>query len=296
MRLTLMVSIAALAVTLVPSAARPSEGLARSGSYSLELIGEGGEVLPTFEHAGRSYVLGALGTRYSLRLRNGSGQRVELVAAVDGRDVLDGKPSAFAKRGYIVDPYGEVTIEGFRLSTESVAAFRFSSVARSYAARTGTARDVGVIGVAVFTERAIVPPALTATPWVHGLLGSSAEGEASDFSGAGATLPPTEMAPAPATRGGALADRKAKAASRPGLGTEFGEERGSHVDEVHFERAGSQPAVVLSLRYDDRQGLQAMGVDLGRYGAPTDVGLRESAEPFRRNVSFSSPPPGWEGR
>ena len=41
--------------------------------------------------------------------------------------------------------------------TSQAAAFRFSSVPDSYAARTGSAREVGVIGVAVFPER--VPPA-----------------------------------------------------------------------------------------------------------------------------------------
>src|SRR5262249_57151594 len=74
-------------------------------------------------------------------------------SSVDGRDVIDGQPARWDKRGYVVDPYGRVTIDGYRLSQESVAAFRFSSVPRSYSAQMGSARDVGVIGVAVFVER-----------------------------------------------------------------------------------------------------------------------------------------------
>jgi hypothetical protein len=72
---------------------------------------------------------------------------------VDGLDVIDGRPGSFDKRGYLVNPWASVEIDGFRRSMEQVAAFRFGSVARSYAASKGDARNVGVIGVAVFAER-----------------------------------------------------------------------------------------------------------------------------------------------
>jgi hypothetical protein len=84
-----------------------------------------------------------------------------------------------------------------------------------------------------------------------------------------------------------------KAFDRPGLGTEFGEQRTSPAYETQFERASSNPDVVLSLRYDDRDGLQAMGIDLC---CRHDAAVRETAEPFRRNPPFSTPPPGWSGR
>ena len=57
------------------------------------------------------------------------------------------------KRGYVIAPYGEVTIDGFRTSLDQVATFRFSSVRDSYAGRKGQDRNVGVIGVAFFPER-----------------------------------------------------------------------------------------------------------------------------------------------
>jgi hypothetical protein len=287
--------IAALFNLVALPVAQSSEGSARAGSYSLELVGEGGSVLPTFRKGGRTYVLGALGQRYSLRLRNGSGQRVEFVASVDGRDVLDGRLSAWENRGYIVDPYREVVIDGFRLSNESVAAFRFSSVQRSYAARLGDARDVGVIGVAVFAERQqpviVVPPHWN--PWGNpsdrAASGAPGNGAARDEFHGAAQSPPAAAEP--------LAEQPGKAArksfERPGLGTEFGEQRMSRAYETQFERASSQPEVVLSLRYDDREGLIAMGIDVGCRG---DAALRETADPFRRDSRFSPPPPGWSGR
>jgi hypothetical protein len=75
------------------------------------------------------------------------------VVSVDGHDVIDGENGDLKKRGYIVAPYGELRIEGFRTSQSDVATFRFSSVGGSYAGKKGKARNVGVIAVALFEEQ-----------------------------------------------------------------------------------------------------------------------------------------------
>jgi hypothetical protein len=276
-----------LAVTLlVPIGAPRAWASSAAGPYSLELLDENGSVLPTFWKGGQIYILGAKGQRYSLRIRNQSGNRVEFVASVDGRDVLDGHSAAFDKRGYIVGPRDQVVVDGFRLDHESVAAFRFSSVKDSYAAQLGAARDVGVIGVAVFAERQprYVPP-MRQRSYLFAPSTKSA-GDPSDAakSDASAAAPPA----ADALAGGRF-DKKAS--QRPGLGTEFGEQRSSHVDEVAFERAGSSPSSVLSVRYNDRAGLRAMGVNVDPVVGPREAELRESAQPFPGN--FCAPPPGW---
>ena len=263
-----------------------TERPARSGPAAVELVDEGGALLPTFEHLGRTYVLGVKGQRYLLRVRNASGRRVEVVASVDGRDVIDGRPASTAKRGYVVEPYGAVTIDGFRLSDAAVAAFRFSSVPRSYASQMGDARDVGVIGVAVFGERWVPPPR---RPLPYGAIPDDAYGpEARSERSEGKGAPAPSAAP---SLDGRRADR---GLARPGLGTEFGEEHGSAVRSVGFVRASARPDAVLSLRYDDRDGLLALGVDVdGRYArGDDDAWLRESATPFRRD-GFARPPPGW---
>jgi hypothetical protein len=85
----------------------------------------------------------------------------------------------------------------------------------------------------------------------------------------------------------------APAERRPGLGTTFGEERDSRVREVAFLRESSRPSVVLTLRYDDRPGLLAAGVDVdGRSCGTDDARLRRSADPFRRDTRFAPPPRG----
>src|SRR5215213_189092 len=120
-----------------------------AGAYELEVLVDG-QPAPTFFHNGESYVMGRMGERYTLRVWNRSDRRIEAVVAVDGRDVIDGRSGDFRnKRGYLVPAWGSVDIDGWRLSEQQAAAFRFTSVSNSYAARVGSARNVGVIGVAV---------------------------------------------------------------------------------------------------------------------------------------------------
>lgn len=118
-------------------------------------------LLPTFkEHHGygRRLVAGSKNSTYSIVVRNRSRSTLEVVASVDGLDVMDGKPASFSKRGYLVDPGETLEIDGFRTSHERVAAFQFSSVADSYAnLRHGDTRNVGVIGIAVFTQKGVDP-------------------------------------------------------------------------------------------------------------------------------------------
>jgi hypothetical protein len=123
------------------------------GGISIALTDELGNSLPGFTGNGRTYVVGESGARYNLRITNHTAGRFEVVASVDGLDVIDGKAATPGKRGYILNPSSTLTIDGFRTSDESVAAFRFAAVRDSYAARTGDDRNVGVIGFAFFAER-----------------------------------------------------------------------------------------------------------------------------------------------
>ena len=114
--------------------------------------------LPTYKEGGRRLISGGAGRSYTIMVRNRSKSSLEIVASVDGLDVMDGKPATYAKRGYLVAPGETLEIDGFRTSRETVAAFNFSSVANSYAnMRHGDTRNVGVIGIAVFTQKGVNP-------------------------------------------------------------------------------------------------------------------------------------------
>jgi len=307
--------VAGLVACATPARNAESRPLRASTSgYEVQVLVDGSPAA-TFWHDGENYVMGHTGERYIIRVSNHTGRRIEAVVTVDGRDAIDGKSGDFQhKRGYLVSAWGQVDIDGWRLSQSQAAAFRFSSVADSYAARTGNAREVGVIGVAVFPERIYRPSPMPVPP------PCCFDGYRDDeLSYRGEPSESKRGAPAPAASatsgrldkesmgGYDSGAAKGKAASsadyaprrheRPGLGTEFGEAVASHIQEVDFVRANASiPAVILGVRYNDHDGLVAMGVNVdGVYPWPGDSELRRTADPFPVSPRhYAAPPAGWQ--
>lgn len=272
------------------------ESVPKEQRAQLSLVREDGSELNTYWKHGRRYVLGEVGERYSIRVRNLSHRRIETVVSVDGLDVVDGETASLSKRGYIVPGNGEVLIEGFRVSLEQVASFRFSSVASSYAGRKGQARNVGVIGLAVFDEfRQPVPrprPNLKLPPVSRRSDDKSSRDELGESSAGSAGRSPAPASPSgPALRNSAESESDmAPQRERRGLGTEFGEARDSGVELTSFRRKNARrPQTLVSLRYNDADGLETLGIQVyprPRYDA--DVDLRETADPFPHR--FAKPP------
>ena len=159
---------------------------AAQGAVSVRLLDENGAPLPSASLAGHDYVAGSDGQRYVIEIENHTGNRFEAVATVDGLDVVDGKDGALSKRGYLIDPWATLQIDGFRRSQSAVAAFRFGAVKDSYAARKGIDRNVGVVGVAFFHERG------TSLPWTEREL--DRRDSANPFPGGFASPPPAPLA------------------------------------------------------------------------------------------------------
>ena len=125
------------------------------GNYlSVGLVNENNAILTHATVSNRHYVMGNINSRYSILLQNHSAARLEVVLSVDGLDVMDGKSASLNKRGYLIDPFGSLKVDGFRQSDNTVAAFRFSSVPQSYTQQKyGDSNNVGVIGIAAFEEQ-----------------------------------------------------------------------------------------------------------------------------------------------
>lgn len=121
----------------------------------ISLRDEYGNPLPGYATGDQMYVLGQNGQRYTVFLENATPYRFEALVSVDGLDVIHGRAANFGSRGYIIPAHGHIEIDGWRRSQSTVAAFRFGSVGDSYAADRGDARNVGVVGVALFTEAGI---------------------------------------------------------------------------------------------------------------------------------------------
>ena len=207
-----------------------------------------GQTLETWRHRGRLYVAGTPGNRYAVSLRNRSDGRVLTVISVDGVNAISGETANASQSGYVLAPGQAAEIAGWRKNMDEVAAFYFTRISDSYAARTERPQNVGVIGVAVFNE--YVPPP-TAQIGAREKAEGAADNAAGDTSRSAA-----KAAPAPAA--------EAK------LGTGHGERIAARVGHTEFRRLSTQPNEVITIYYDSRANLIARGIIPGvpRYGHP----------------------------
>jgi len=118
-----------------------------------------GRQLQVHWHEGRAYVVGKPGNEYQVTLRSNLREEVLAVVSVDGINAITGESADPAQSGYVLAPRGALEIRGWRKSLAQTAAFYFTSLPDSYAARTWRPDDVGVIGVALFRKRQELPAA-----------------------------------------------------------------------------------------------------------------------------------------
>lgn len=195
-----------------------------------------GRRAPVTWHEGRAYVVGKPGNEYQVTLRNRVREEILAVVSVDGVNVITGETADPAQSGYVLSPWRALEIRGWRKSLAQTAAFYFTAVLDSYAARTGRPNDVGVIGVALFRKKPFEPPAPIGR------------------------IAPRERAEAPAAGTAADAAGSAEQSRADRLGTGYGREEASHARFVAFERASAAPAEVITLYYDSYRNLVARGV------------------------------------
>ena len=141
---------------------RKMDGMETAAGEMIEWGIKGGfSYLPTYKTyswGARRFVVGDRDSSYSIVLKNRCKSRLEVVLSVDGLDVIDGKKAALSKRGYVIGAGETLEVKGWRTSPDTVARFKFSTVAGSYSnLKTGEHRNVGVIGMAVFAEQGIDP-------------------------------------------------------------------------------------------------------------------------------------------
>jgi hypothetical protein len=226
------------------------------GVADVEIINrDTGEVLKVYRHAGEYWVAGQPGARYGISVHNRLGNRVLAVMAVDGINVISGKTAAFDQDGYVFNAEEQYSIYGWRKSNKEVADFNFTALPDSYATRTGRPENVGVIGVALFTEKRALP---------------QISEDAQRRSEAGIDLeetvvsgPRAQSAPAASASVSPRQSDVARLGAEPRaekLGTGHGPREVSLVVDTHFDRQSSSPNEVVRIRYDRLENLVAMGV------------------------------------
>jgi len=252
-------TILAAAASAIGLAAVPRAEATAPMLVDLQVVDrETGQEARVWRQGGRQFVAGQPGASYSLRVTNNTSGRVLVVMSIDGVNILTGETAGYGQRGYVFGPYESYDISGWRKSDTEVAAFTFAPLSRSYAARTGRPHDVGVIGIAAFTERVVAPLAV-APAIVPESRARSGWDSADEALATGRRAPPSPAAAPPARS--ARAAPSAEAARRSErLGTGHGAREWSVVTTVPFERATAYPQFVRRIEYDSYDNLVASGV------------------------------------
>jgi hypothetical protein len=103
----------------------------------------------------RAYLQASNNDRYRIRVSNNTDQRMGVVLAVDGRNIISGQKSYLqnTERMYILNPHSSEEYEGWRSNQNQANRFYFTQAADSYAAAWGDNSAMGVIALAVYPER-----------------------------------------------------------------------------------------------------------------------------------------------
>ena len=210
-----------------------------------------GRQLPVYWHEGRAYVVGQPGNEYAVRVHNRNRDEVLAVVSVDGVNVISGETATPKQSGYVLSPWRLLDIAGWRKSLASTAAFYFTPLPDSYAARTGRPDHVGVIGVALYRKKQ--PPAEISqfAPQAPAPLARSEASRESAAAGAAADA---------GQAAGSVAESRSAAPRDDRLGTGHGRNETSYARHVSFERATSEPAETVMIYYDSHRNLLARGV------------------------------------
>lgn len=228
--------------------------LAQAGSLlDVDVIDrDSGQIATIIAHRGQYWLPGTPGHRYAVRLINRSGERLLAVLSVDGVNAVSGETASAQQTGYVLGPWQQMEVNGWRKSLSDIAAFEFTALSNSYAARTGRPDNVGVIGVAVFRERQPVVRAYEEAISKQQGPTDATRAESGAAASADRRRDNAPSSPAPVA-----------AMPQESLGTGHGQREWSHARQVAFERDSQHPAERHTLRYDSHANLMAMGVIAG---------------------------------
>jgi hypothetical protein len=210
---------------------------AGSSAPVIEIVGPDGRTfreIPVTARDGamRSYLEAERGARYEVRVRNPSGERLGLVIAVDGRNIINGKKSELARGEpmYVLGAWDTQSYAGWRANLDAINEFYFTDWSDSYAQAFGDRSARGVIAVAVYRE--VPPPPPVYQPYD--------EGDDRELSRS------APSADAPARSAGRAAEKSA--------GTGYGDRRVDRAVKVEFV-AQSSAATRHFIKYEWRETL-----------------------------------------
>lgn len=281
-----------------------------------------GKPIQEYHKDANTFVEGRSGSNFELLLKNLTARRLLVHPSVDGISVMTGKTASKNDYsvGYILEPWQEMRVPGWRLNDEAVARFVFAGSGGSYAEKTGRGENKGVIAAAVWEEKVRygtwhwyeLPSKVLGNPR------SVTRGVSSDddfishhytFTDAGhlgdvntAYEATTEIhldssvqnsgrvnCSGDLTRGRNRGARYRKGPSKSvnNLGTGFGKKAEHRVAKATFEINQAAPDAVAVIYYDDLRGLKNRGIRISRKKQGSGL-----PDPFPKDMGCE-PPQGW---
>jgi len=262
-------------------------GCREAGSLVGVSVSVGGVSTPLLaarDGSGRFYLEAREGQSYAVTLTNRSGERLGVALIVDGLNAISGARQAAATAGrmYVLGPWEDTTVRGWRTSLSDIRHFTFVDEHASYAARSGKANaKMGWVEVAVFRVRR---PSVSRPYWPQARDSwPEAELRSREDGAAKGSAPPATTAPesrgrdeaADAVRGLGYTEGR----SYPGTG--WGSSAYDPVEVVAFEPA-PYPAELINLRYEYAPALRALGL------LPPPAWSRDRLR--ERDGGFAAPP------
>jgi hypothetical protein len=256
-------------------------------SVSLSVGGRGTPLLAARDGSGRFYVEAREGQSYEVTLTNRTAERLGVSILVDGLNAINGERQSASTPGrmYVLGPWEDTTVRGWRSSTSEVRRFTFVDERSSYSARSDKANGkMGWIEVAVFREQRRVvsrpyPPHVTYQPY----------DERPDDAGrvreeGPARRAPESAAPAPKASDRDVEDRLRSLGyvggnSYPGTG--WGQRTYDPVEVVAFSPM-PYAADTVTVRYEYAPALRALGL------LPPPYWARDRLQ--ERDGGFAAPP------
>jgi hypothetical protein len=189
-----------------------------------------GRAVGLIAHEGRLYLpVPRTRSEYEIRVINHGVRRVTAIVSVDGLSVITSEPASDRQAGYVVDPYGNIVIKGWRRDSDTVAAFTFEERENSYAYRMGHRDNLGVIDLVAFEEE--------------------------------------DTSPRPVLRKETPVDARSVGMDVGGTGTGLGRDINSEVVRVPFVRSANRRTITI--HYDTPAALRRIGVPVdGPYPRP----------------------------
>lgn len=227
------------------------------GNYEVEVL-INGRPAKEYYHEGKIFIEGREGTSYKIKVRNNGSNRIKAVISVDGLNVINGEEATLLGRGYIINGYNSLTVDGWRKSNSNVHEFYFSEKNESYSVRSGKGdKNIGIIGVSIVEEE-------NNYNWTYIKMDNS---NGYDYTRYPVTCSNKDYVDGSGMTTYTLASDVSMVMNCSNtIGTGWGREKRSDVVDVNFNSKG-YPTETFEIFYDTRNGLKRRGISLDRHPA-----------------------------